>query len=235
MFMHNPTILERIRIKFTALDPVMDERVRRHWAATEAIALGGGGISAVAQATGLARNTIAQGMRDLTPPSADSTTSIRSRIRRVGAGRKPLTETDPTLMAALDALVDPVPRGHPESPLRWTCKSTRKLATELQKQQHEVSDRTVARLLIEAGYRLQANRKTSEGRQHPDRNAQFEYIHREVLGFLQRGQPIISVDTKKKELVGEFKNHGQEWEPEGEPRKVKVPDFPDKTFGKAIP
>jgi hypothetical protein len=233
--MQDANTLERIRQKFASLDPVMDERVRRQWAASEAIALGWGGVSLTAQATGLARNTIAQGVRELKERQACPETSVSERVRRVGAGRKLITETDPTLLKALDALVDPVTRGHPESPLRWTCKSTRKLATELQKQKHPVCARTVAALLIEEGYSLQANRKTTEGKQHPDRNAQFEYIQENVLAFLKKRQPIVSIDTKKKELVGEFKNGGEEWQPQGEPEKVKVHDFPDKELGKVAP
>jgi hypothetical protein len=233
--MQDANSLERIRQKFASLDPVMDERVRRQWAASEAMALGWGGVSLIAEATGLARNTITQGVRELREREECPETPVSVRVRRVGAGRKRVTETDPTLLKALDALVDPVTRGHPESPLRWTCKSTRKLAAELQKQQHAVCDRTVAALLIEEGYSLQANRKTTEGKQHPDRNAQFEYIHEHVLAFLKKRQPIVSIDTKKKELVGEFKNGGEEWQPQGEPEKVKVHDFPDKKLGKAAP
>lgn len=233
--MHDANTFERIRQKFASLDPVMDERVRRQWAASEAIALGWGGVSLTAQATGLARNTITQGVHELQERQARPESSVTQRVRRVGAGRKPITETDPTLLKALDALVDPVTRGHPESPLRWTCKSTRKLAKELQKQRHSVCARTVAALLIEEGYSLQANRKMTEGKQHPDRNAQFEYIQEMVLAFLKKRQPIVSIDTKKKELVGEFKNGGQEWQPQGEPEKVKVHDFPDKELGKVAP
>src|SRR5271166_5279009 len=233
--MQDATVIERIRVKYEALSPVMDERVRRQWAAAEASTLGWGGIATVSAATGLARNTIAAGLRELGYRQEHPDEPVASRLRRVGGGRKALTETDPGLLQALDALVDPVTRGHPESPLRWTCKSTRKLAEELQRQQHPVSDRTVAALLRHEGYSLQANRKTREGKQHPDRNAQFEYIHEQVLAFHQRRQPVISVDTKKKELVGEFKNAGQEWQPKGEPEKVKVHDFPDPELGKAIP
>lgn len=233
--MQAASTLERIHQKFLSLDLVMDERVRRQWAAAEAMAVGWGGIALVAQATGLARNTIAHGIRELKERAAHPAAPASIRVRRVGAGRKPLTETDPDLLKALDALVDPATRGHPESPLRWTCKSTRKLAEELRRQHHPVSDRTVAALLPAEGYSLQANRKTAEGKQHPDRNAQFEYIHRQVLTFLRRCQPIVSVDTKKKELIGEFKNAGEEWQPQGEPEKVKVHDFPDKDLGKAVP
>jgi hypothetical protein len=233
--MHDATASERIQQKYAALDPVMDERLRRQWAAAEAKALGWGGVSVVARATGLARNTVAHGVRELAQRADDPNAAVSALLRKAGAGRKRLTETDPLLLQALDALVDPVTRGHPESPLRWTCKSTHKLAEELQRQQHPVSDRTVAALLYQEGYSLQANRKILEGSQHPDRNAQFEYIHEQVLAFHQRRQPVISVDTKKKELVGEFKNPGQEWQPQGEPEKVKVHDFPDPELGKAIP
>lgn len=233
--MHDATMIERIQQKYAALDPIMDERLRRQWAAVEANILGWGGVSLVARATGLARNTIAHGLRELAERQKEPNAPVSVRLRKAGAGPKRLTEKDPTLLQALDALVDPATRGHPEAPLRWTCKSTRKLAEELQRQKHVVSDRTVATLLRGEGYSLQANRKTREGSQHPDRNAQFEYIHKQVMGFHKRCQPVISVDTKKKELVGEFKNGGQEWQPKGQPQKVKVHDFPDPELGKAIP
>jgi hypothetical protein len=233
--MQDAATIERIRAKYVALSPVMDERVRRHWAATEAMALGWGGITIAARATGLARNTIATGVRELAQRSTRSDVSIDVRLRRPGGGRKPIAETDPLLLRALEELVDPATRGHPESPLRWTCKSTAKLAEQLTQENHPVTDRTVARLLKQAGYSLQANRKTREGSSHPDRNAQFEYINKQVSAFQRRNQPVISVDTKKKELVGEFKNPGQEWQPKGEPETVNVHDFPDKNLGKAIP
>jgi hypothetical protein len=233
--MQDAATIERIRAKYIALSPVMDERVRRHWAATEAMALGWGGITIAARATGLARNTIATGVRELTQRGTRSNVSIDVRLRRPGGGRKPIAETDPLLLRALEELVDPATRGHPESPLRWTCKSTAKLAEQLTQENHPVTDRTVARLLKQAGYSLQANRKTREGSSHPDRNAQFEYINKQVSAFQRRNQPVISVDTKKKELVGEFKNPGQEWQPKGEPETVNVHDFPDKNLGKAIP
>jgi Rhodopirellula transposase DDE domain len=233
--MQDASAVERIRIKYLALSRVMDERMRRHWAATEAMVLGWGGISAVAVATGLARNTVAAGVRELTERDEHSDMTIGVGLRRPGGGRKQITEVDPQVLSALEELVNPVTRGHPESPLRWTCKSTAKLAEELTRQNHPVTDRTVARLLKQAGYSLQANRKTREGSSHPDRNAQFEYINKQVLAFQKRNQPVISVDTKKKELVGEFKNPGQEWQPKGEPEKVKVHDFPEKDMGKAIP
>ena len=233
--MQDAAAIERIRAKYIALSPVMDERVRRHWAATEAMALGWGGITVAALATGLARNTIATGVRELTQRGTQSDVAIDVRLRRPGGGRKRIAESDPLLLRALEELVEPATRGHPESPLRWTCKSTAKLAEELTQENHPVTDRTVARLLKQAGYSLQANRKTREGSSHPDRNAQFEYINKQVSAFQRRNQPVISVDTKKKELVGEFKNPGQEWQPKGEPETVNVHDFPDKHLGKAIP
>jgi Rhodopirellula transposase DDE domain len=233
--MKDGAAIARIRQKYLALSPVMDERMRRQWAAAEAAVLGWGGVSAIATATGLARNTIAIGQRELEHRQAHPGEAIAVRIRGPGGGRKPATQTDPGLLQALDALVDPVTRGHPESPLRWTCKSTRKLAEELQRQHHPVTDRTVAALLKRAGYSLQANRKTKEGSSHPDRNAQFEHISRQVIACQSRHQPVVSVDTKKKELIGEFKNAGAEWQPKGKPEEVKVHDFPDKKLGKAIP
>jgi hypothetical protein len=233
--MRDATTVDRVRQKYLALAPVMDERMRRQWAATEALDLGWGGVSAVSAATGLARNTITVGIHDLEHRRAHPEEPIAARVRNPGGGRKRATEIDPGLQAALDALVDPVTRGHPESPLRWTCKSTSKLAEELQRQRHSVTDRTVATLLKQAGYSLQANRKTKEGSANPDRNAQFEHINAQVLAFQGRQQPVVSVDTKKKELVGEFKNAGQEWQPKGKPEEVNVHDFPDKKLGKAIP
>jgi hypothetical protein len=213
----------------------MDERMRRQWAASEATDLGWGGVTCVALATGLARNTIMAGAQELDYRQTHPRVAVSPRIRALGGGRKPLTERDAGLQAALDALVDPATRGHPESPLRWTCKSTGTLAEELQRQDHPVSDRTVATLLKAAGYSLQANRKTREGSSHEDRNAQFEHINRRVMRFQKQGEPVVSIDTKKKELVGEFKNAGREWEPQGRPVEVKVHDFPEKKLGKAIP
>ena len=233
--MPDTTTIDRVRQKYVALSPVMDERMRRQWAAAEASALSWGGVTAVAAATGLARNTIAVGLCELGHRQAHPDEPVCLRIRAPGGGRKPLTETDPGLTRALDALVDPATRGHPESPLCWTCKSTSNLAEELQRQGHPVTDRTVATLLKRAGYSLQSNRKTKEGSSHPDRNAQFEYINKRAIAFQRRHQPVVSVDTKKKELVGEFKNAGEEWQPKGKPEEVKVHDFPDKKLGKAIP
>lgn len=233
--MQDATTAQLIRRKYRSLLPMMNERMRRQWAAAEAEATGWGGVSLVSIATGLARNTIAAGLAELQFRRTHPRAAVDIRIRGPGAGRKPLTQIDPGLQRALDALVDPATRGHPESPLRWTCKSTRKLAEELGRQNHPVTDRTVASLLKGLGYSLQANRKTREGSSHPDRNAQFEYINRQVIACHKQRQPVVSVDTKKKELVGEFKNAGQEWQPQGQPERVKVHDFPDKKMGKAIP
>ena len=221
----------KIRAKYRALAPTMNERVCRLWAGTEAQALGHGGIALVARATGLARNTICQGLRELATPVP----LPPDRARRPGGGRKRATVVDPHLPAALEELVEPGTRGDPESPLRWTCKSTRHLAAELTAHGHAVSHVVVAHLLDTLGYSLQANRKTQEGTSHPDRNAQFVHIHTTIAAQLQRGHPAISVDTKKKELVGRFKNAGRTWRPTGEPEPVKVHDFLDPTQGKAIP
>jgi Rhodopirellula transposase DDE domain len=228
-------VIERIRDKYIALHTVMDERLRRQWAAAEASALGWGGISEVSRATGLSRNTIAVGIAELGQRQARPEAPVPLRLRKAGAGRKPVTETCPGIERALDRLVDPVTRGHPESPLRWTCKSTRTLAGELNRQGFPVCDRTVAALLRAADYSLQVNRKTREGNAHTDRDAQFRHIHEQVLRSQRRGQPVVSVDTKKKELVGNYKNPGQEWQPQGQPEEVRVHDFPDKELGKAIP
>ena len=233
--MQDAAAIERIRRKFQSLDVVLDERSRRQWAAAEAKELGYGGVSAVACATGFARDTIQLGMRELEYRQQHPEEPTPERLRKPGGGRKSLVATDPALVSALEALVEPLTRGDPESPLRWTCKSTRKLADELCRGGHAVGYRTVAWLLHEAGYSLQANRKTREGNQHPDRNAQFEHINAEAVRFQRRRQPVISVDTKKKELVGDFKNPGQEWHPQGEPEKVRVHDFLDKELGKVIP
>jgi hypothetical protein len=215
----------------------LDERVRRHWSASEAIALGWGGITLVAQATGLSPVTIRQGIAELRDPAIAlvEETEGKPHVRRSGGGRKPLSQSDRTLRKDLEELVDPVTRGDPQSPLRWTCKSTRHLAAALAGKGHEVSHQTVARLLQEMDYSLQVNRKTKEGQSHPDRNAQFEYIAKQVRSFQQRRQPVVSVDTKKKELIGDFKNGGQEWQPQGEPEKVRSKDFKDKVLGKVAP
>ncbi len=222
-----------IRQRFASLAPLLDERERRLWAAAEANALGYGGVTRVSKATRLSRRAIHVGLREL---AAEATAQLPAgRVRRSGAGRKPLTVAQPGLLNALDALVEPTCRGDPESPLRWTCKGVRRLAAELHQQGFRVSRQKVAELLDEMGYSLQANRKTREGSRHPDRNAQFEYITARVRDFQERGQPAISVDTKKKELVGDFKNGGREWRPKGQPEEVRVHDFMDKVLGKAIP
>ena len=229
--------VEQVRAKYARLRGVMDERVTRLWAATEAEALGYGGIAAVEKATGISKSRIRAGVRDLAelalhPPTEPARAQ---RIRRPGAGRPALVETDPTLVLDLESRVDPVTRGDPESPLRWTCKSKDKLAAELREMGHKVSATKVGRLLHELGYSLQVVRKTREGKQSPDRNEQFEHINRTAKAFMKRGQPVVSVDTKKKELVGDFKNAGREWQPKGEPEPVRVHDFIDDELGKVIP
>lgn len=225
-----------IRSKFSELSPVMNERVRRLWAAGEAKALGYGGISVVARATGLSRVTITAGLGDLQALEQSAGQAWdNSRIRCAGGGRKGIVVKDPGVLEDLRALVEPVTRGDPQSALQWTSKRAEKLAVELQQQGHAIKARTVAKLLHELNYSLQAPRKTQEGRAHPDRNAQFEYIQQQLVRFKRRRQAAISVDTKKKELVGDFKNGGQEWRPKGEPVGVRVHDFVDKVLGKAIP
>ena len=222
---------QTVREKFDLITRELDERARRAWAATEAIALGYGGVSIVHRATGIAISTIRRGVKELMA----SDHPAPERVRRPGGGRKRTTETDPDLRADLDALLAPSTRGDPESPLRWTIKSVRRLASELQRAGHHVSHMLVARLLREKGFSLQGNRKVREGGRHPDRNAQFEHINRQVTARRRRGDPTISVDTKKKELVGAFKNAGREWHPEGQAPEVNVHDFIDPELGKAIP
>jgi transposase len=226
---------QRIANKFESLAAMMDERMRRQWAAAEARAYGWGGIEAVSVAIGMSPHTIRKGLRELESRAKAPSAPVAQRLRAVGAGRKQSTVADSELEAALERLVDPATRGDPQSPLRWTCKSTTRLACELTDQGHRVSASTVGRLLKAAGYSLQSNRKTHEGSDHPDRNAQFEHINATVLAFQKRDQPVISVDTKKKELIGNFKNGGSEWRPKGEPEQVLVHDFMDKDLGKAIP
>jgi transposase len=235
--MATSTILATVRQKYEALAPLLHEKAQRRWAACEARALGRGGISLVAAATGLSRPTIHRGLAELnsSPDAREDAGPQRPRIRRTGGGRPRLTTRDRSLLKDLQDLVDPATRGDPMSPLLWTCKSTRHLAEALGTRGHHVSHQTVARLLTEFGYNLQANRKTEEGKDHPDRDAQFEHINRKVRSFQRRGQPVVPVDTKKKELVGNYKNPGQEWEPKGQPRRVKSKDFPDKKLGKVAP
>jgi hypothetical protein len=230
------TIVAGVRQKFDLLRPIMTERMRRQWAASEALALPRGGMTLVAQATGLSRTTIWAGVRELQNPSASPRrVNDPRRSRREGGGRHLVEVNDPRLPEDLERLVDPATRGDPISPLRWTCKSTRKLADELQRRGHDVSHQTVALLLQASGYSLQSNRKTREAGSHPDRNAQFEFINARVLSFQKRKQPVISVDTKKKEQIGDFKNNGEEWQPEGQPEEVRAKDFLDKRLGKVVP
>lgn len=225
--------LKAIKEKYELLSGILDERGRRVWAAVEARCQPRGGVSLVSKATGLSRTTIYAGAKDI--GASRDVSKQTGRIRQPGGGRKPLTYHAPDILQALDALVEPTTRGDPESLLRWTCKSTRRLAQELQRQGYRIGDRKVADLLHELNYSLQANAKTREGGQHPDRNAQFEYINALAKRFYRRGQPVISVDTKKKELVGDFKNAGREWQPQGQPEQTRVHDFLDKDLGKAIP
>jgi DNA-binding phage protein len=220
-----------VRDRFRFLKAVLDERSRRLLAAAESKAWGPGGVSAVCRATGVSRQVIRQGLRELRQPPAHPA----GRIRRPGGGRKKAKHKDPALVADLEKLLEPTTRGHPETCLRWTCNSVRKLAEDLNRRGHRVSYPVVAELLHELGYSLQANRKTKEGDSHPDRNAQFEYIDGKVRDYIARGQPVISVDTKKKELVGDFKSGGQEWRPKGNPEKVRVHDFVIPELGRAAP
>ena len=230
--MRNEDMIETVRKKFERLAGVLDERGRRVWAAVEAEALGYGGQSIVAKATGLSRTTLHhEGLEKAQDPPANH----RVRIREAGGGRKKLTQQEPKLLSALEALVEPTARGDPESALRWTCRSTRQLAAALKAQGYRIGHQTVASLLDDLGYSLQGNQKTTEGSSHPDRGAQFKYIQRRVEEFRSRGQPVVSVDTKKKEHVGDFKNNGKEWRPKGNPERVRVYDFVDKTLGKANP
>src|SRR6266404_5681429 len=223
--------LKGVKRRFRSLRRHLDERTRRLFAAAESEAIGRGGISAVSAAIGMSRRVVREGKRDLrarvTPPTG--------RLRQPGGGRKKMVVEDPSLLVDLERLVEPLTRGDPESPLRWTCKSVRKLAEELGRRGHRVSHRLVAELLHELGYSLQANAKTLEGSSHPDRNAQFEHIHRKVRRFLRQGQPVISVDTKKKELVGDFKNGGRELRLKGDPEQVRVHDFVIPELGRVTP
>jgi len=224
-------LIEWIRDKYRDLSSELDERGRRRWAAIEARSLGRGGIAAVATATGISDRTIRTGIKDLEDPES----LAPDRQRRRGGGRKSYQDLQPGLLEALDKLINPTTRGDPMSPLRWTCKSTRTLATELCKQSFIVSPSTVRGLLAKLGYSLQANRKTREGKQHPDRDAQFKHINARVMAQKRRGDPAISVDTKKKETLGNMKNAGRTYEPKGKPREVDTHDFPSKVKGKVAP
>ena len=229
--MPEASIVEWIRCKYIAILSDLDERGRRRWAAAEAVSLGWGGIVAVARATGISDRTIRNGIREIQTVAALSP----DRQRRPGGGRKARENEQPGLLAALEKLVEPVSRGDPMSPLRWSCKSMRILAKELKRQRFSVSHTKVGELLKRKGFSLQANRKTREGKQHPDRNAQFEHINRRVKACLRQEQPAVSVDAKKKEVLGNRKNAGRTYRPKGKPREVDTHDFPDAALGKALP
>src|SRR5947209_9835962 len=222
-----------IQLRYEALDPVLDERSRRRFAAAEARAAGRGGVSAVSRITGLARSTIMRGLAELV--GATHGCAAPGRVRRPGGGRKKLTETDPTLLSDLQALIEPTTRGDPQAPLLWTSRSLRNLAEALQAMGHRIGHNVVADLLRQLNYSLQANRKTREGSHTPDRDAQFRYINTQVTAALAAGEPAISVDTKKKELVGDFKNGGRELRPKGDPETVRVHDFKIPELGRAVP
>ncbi len=227
----------QVRAKYESLAPVMNERMRRLWGAAEANAIGWGGISAVAQVTGLSRNTIETGIKELErdPLLLIDNEQQPQRARQPGGGRKPLPEIDRRLLSDLNKLLDSATRGDPQSPLKWTSKSCRNLADELNRKGHQISHQSVAALLHQMGYSLQANRKTKEGAHHPDRDAQFKFINKQVRAFQKRGQPAISVDAKKRELIGDFKQEGRTWRPKGDPIQVRVHDFEDEQLGHAIP
>jgi len=229
--MHEAHIIDGLELKFNALAGDLDERGRRRWAATEAMALGYGGITAVSLATGLSDRTIRSGIREL---QCDAPLSS-SRQRRVGGGRKPLEDSQQNLVAAIDRIVEPTERGDPQSPLRWTCKSLTNLQQELRSEGFTVGRTKISKVLRSLGYSLQGNRKTREGTDHPDRNAQFEHIARRVRACQRGKRPAVSVDTKKKETLGKKANVGKEYRPQGEPLEVDTHDFPDKELGKAIP
>lgn len=224
-------IVSAVSLRFLLVDPYLSEQSRRIWVAAEATAIGPHGNAIVAEATGISRTTITKARTEL--QQASDLPAFRQR--QAGGGRKPLTEVDPTLLADLDQLIDPGSRGDPESPLRWTCKSTYHLAEALFEQGHRISQRSVYRLLVTLGYSLQSNRKTEEGADHPDRDAQFQFINRQVKRCQRQGQPVISVDTKKKEIIGNFSQRGREWEPQQQPRRTKTHDFRAQGEPKANP
>ncbi|MGH7271425.1 MAG: ISAzo13 family transposase, partial [Polyangiaceae bacterium] len=229
--------MDAVRSKYQRLRDVMDERVTRLWAAAEAEAIGYGGIAAVVEATGISTSRVRAGLRDLAENAANPPTGRprAQRVRRPGVRRSLLEEKDPSLVSDLESLVDPVTRGDPESPLRWACKSKDKLATELQAMGHKVSATNWASCSTNWPYSLQVVRKTREGGPSPDRNAQFEHINSTAKAFMKWGQPVVSIDTKKKEWVGDFKNNGREWHPKGSSELVRVHDFMDGNLGKVIP
>jgi hypothetical protein len=223
--------LAKLTEKFQSVWPLLDERTRRVMAASEAMALGYGGVSLVGRACGLSRKAISRGVREI----AEGSAPLEGRIRRSGAGRKPITVSDPRLVEALERIIDHQTRGDPECPLKWICKSTRAIAGELGRKRHPISHAKVAQLLHGLDYSLQSNRKTEEGRDHPDRDAQFRHISATVKKCLARGSPVISVDTKKKELIGNYQNRGQQWLPAKQPKKVRGHDFPTPDVPRAYP
>ena len=224
-------LIKQVQQRHDLIAVHLSEKDKRLWAASEANTIGRGGDTIVCEATGISRVTIGKGKKELSgKPEGTS-----KRIRKTGGGRKRLMDKNPALMKDLDMLIDPITRGDPESPLRWTCKSTYKLSEALRKKGHNVSQKTVYLMLQELGYSMQANRKIKEGDQNPDRDAQFNFIYNRVKDFQENGQPVISVDAKKKENVGQYKNTGMEWEPGGQPIGVNTYDFPDKEKGKACP
>lgn len=228
-------IEKEIRARYTNIEWALNEKLRRLFAANEAKVFGHGGITLAQKATGVARNSIKQGLKELSDKEEGIVSSPPTRIRKVGGGRKASVKKDKTLRLALENLVEPTTLGDPESPLRWTCKSLRQLESELRSQGFSVSHTSVGNLLKEIGYSLQGNQKTLEGSKHPDRNAQFEFINSQTESAIHDGQPVISVDTKKKELVGRYRNGGKELRPKGKPEQVKVYDFVDKELGRANP
>jgi len=232
--MVNNFIIASVSRKFQLLSPSLDEKTRRYWAACEAMEIGHGGIKTLSKITGLSERTISRGCQELRQRENHSN-NISKRVRHLGGGRKVLTESNGELISALEALVDPTTRGDPMSPLRWTCKSTRKLASALQKQGHKISHTKVAQLLSDLDYSLQGTRKILEGKSHPDRDKQFRFLNRRVKAFQKLGQPVISVDAKKKELVGNFSNAGQDYQLKGKPLQVNTHNFPDQELGKVCP
>ena len=224
-------LISQVKQRYGFISAHLSEKDKRLWIASEAITIGRGGDTIVCQATGISRVTISKGKREI----KNKTEKSSNRVRKAGGGRKRLVDKNPALIKELDMLIDPLTRGDPESPLRWTCKSTYKLSDALRLNGYKVSQKTVYSILQEMGYSMQANRKIMEGKQNPDRDAQFHFINREVKEFQANGQPVISVDAKKKENVGQYKNSGMEWEKHGQPTLVNTYDFPDKEKGKACP
>ncbi len=227
--------IKAIGLKYNLLKPELDERSRRMWATTEAASLGHGGVVAVSKATGIAESTIRIGRREIKTGLSQKISQSTRRVRKKGGGRTPLVQKNKELLEILDMLVDPSSRGDPMSPLRWICKSTRKISQELSTKGYTISHTKVGQLLADLNYSLQSTRKRMEGRSHPDRDAQFKFINNTVIEFQESEQPVISVDTKKKELIGRFSNNGREYKPKGKPEEVETYDFPSLAEGKGIP